>query len=62
MKFKFTITNLKNYLGFSLVSSQNQVDAIHFDLNIAIDLISHSILLHERFAFRVFGCHVNLFS
>jgi len=62
MKFKFTITNLKNYLDFSVVSFQNQVHAIYFDLNIAVDLIFHSILLHENFAFGILSCHGNLFS
>jgi len=61
MKFKFTITNLKNYLDFPLVSSQNHVDAIYFGLKFAVDFISHSFLLHERFALAIFRFNVNLF-
>jgi hypothetical protein len=49
LKYKSTTTDLVTYLDFllPLVSSQRQLDSIHFDLSSAFDLVSHPILLHK---------------
>jgi hypothetical protein len=49
IKAKSTTNNLVAYLDFvsPLLFSQRQVDSIYFDLNSAVDLVSHPILLHK---------------
>jgi hypothetical protein len=63
LKHKSTTINLVTYLDFisPLVSSQQQVDSIYFDLSSAFDLVQHPVLLNKLCEYGLSDGYINWF-